>query len=211
LFCCHCYFAREQYTDQAVDTAVTVAAKEQLCQTPPEGRMRTHWWYDPDQWAFWLWRIATSPPLGWIALAAVTLALTIYGWLTYNQPALAVIGLPIEAAVLNLCTLAAAGTAGRTRQLRSCWLSFAGIILTLSYTPELWGRPIGSDLADLVFFSLLAIGFPASLGSFLLAKVMPHLPWRIDNVIFPLAMVGLAYLQSFVLLPLLFRWRAESY
>ena len=167
----------------------------------------TRWWHCPDRWASWLSRIATSPLLGWISLATVAVALTIYGLLRYNEPAFAVAGLPMEAVVLNLCALVAAGIAGRTRQLRSCWLSFAGLLLALGYTCDLWGKPWGSDLSTLVFFGLLALGFPTSLLMFPLASAMPKLPWRLDDVIGPLAIVGLDYLQAFVLLPLLFRWR----
>jgi hypothetical protein len=170
--------------------------------------MTTAPWYNPARWASWLSRIATSPLLGWISLATVALALSIFGVLRYHSLYFAVAGLHMEAAVLNLCTLVAASIAGRTRHLKSCWLSFAGVLLALLYTCDLWGKPFGGDLSTVVFVGLLALGFPTSLVSFLLAKVMPKLQWRLDDVIFPLAIVGLAYVQSFILLPLLFRWRA---
>lgn len=167
--------------------------------------MTTRWWYKPELWAAWLWRIATSPLLGWIPVIAVMLMTMVYGLFKIGFLTFVFVGLAIAAGVLNLCTLVAASLAGR----RPCWLSIVGGFVMVLIIRVVWPEALGHGLGGIYWVGFLALGFPTNLVSFLLPWVTLNLPEQLAVAVFALALAGLSYLQAFVLLPLLFRWRGR--
>ena len=114
----------------------------------------------------------------------------------------------VAAAVLNASTWLAAILFGRTRQLRSGWFMVVALLVAMGAAATIWPE-WGRDVDIVMAAAGIALGFPASC---ILFVVFRHpLPWglqRASSVIGPLSVLGISYVQAFVLLPLLFRWRA---
>jgi hypothetical protein len=162
-------------------------------------------------WRLRLRRVAAGPLLFPACLAGAALAFVIYSVFTGDSLWGSTVPLAlVAAAALNVSTWLAAILFGRTRQLRSGWFMVVALLVAMgaavSIWPE-WGRDVDIVLAA----ALIALGFPASC---ILFVVFRHpLPWglqRASSVIGPLIVLGISYVQAFVLLPLLFRWRADA-
>lgn len=165
------------------------------------------------QWRLALWRIATGPLAGWICLAGTFLVVGVYGllrddagwYLTYPGPWVA-------AVVLNACTWLAAMLCGQTRQLRASWLGYIGLLAVFFAAGTIWPS-WGRDLDMVMVFSLIDLGFPITILRRLATLGKLHQSWglkRALDVMAPWDLLVLPYLQAFVLLPLLFRWRARA-
>jgi hypothetical protein len=147
--------------------------------------------------------IVFGPLLGWICLIAPLLVMSGYGLVTDQLLVGPLLGVGISAIVLNLCTWLTAIIFGRTRQLRSSWLCLAAVLVALAAAASAW-PDWGHELEVIIWMGLLGLGVPTSLIMFIID--VPRMPRGLE-VLLALALVGLAYLQAFVLLPLLFRWR----
>ena len=116
----------------------------------------------------------------------------------------------VAAAVLNASTWLAAILFGRTRQLRSGWFMVVALLVATGVAATIWPE-WGRDVDIVIGVALFALGFPASCIFF---AIFRHpLPWglqRASSVIGPLSVLGVSYVQAFVLLPLLFRWRTAK-
>ena len=161
-------------------------------------------------WRVALSRIVSGPLLGWICLGTVLFAMAAYGLAVGEGMWYVLVPGPLAAAAgLNACTWLAAIAIGRTRQLRSSWISCVALLWALATATEIW-RSWGQDLDLIVFLSQMALGFPTSLIMWFLGGLMPRLPGWSEDLIGSLVIVGLGYLQAFVLLPLLFESRAKN-
>src|SRR5579863_1572854 len=151
---------------------------------------------------------AFSGPLpGWLCLGVVLLVMAAFGLAKGDLMWYLLVPSPLLAAVVwNLCTWLAAIVVKRTRQLRSGWFFFVAIVLALGGAAMIWPG-WGADLGLIVLLTLLVLGFPATMVMFVIGRLLPHLPWRLDDVLGSLSLIALAYLQAFVLLPGLFRPR----
>jgi Protein of unknown function (DUF3892) len=152
-------------------------------------------------------RIASGPLLGWLCLTIAATASAVYGLLTHSLIEGMILGLVLDASILNACAWFAAITFGRTRELRSSWLGFVVILGVLGVAMRIWSA-WGHDLSTIYILTLLALGFPLSMVLALAAWMLPlNAPWHLDDVVFSLGAAAFSYLQSFVLLPRLFESR----
>jgi hypothetical protein len=162
-----------------------------------------------ERWRAALRHIGSGPLLGWVYLAAMLFGVAVWGIATGDLGWYLSIPAPwLAAAGLNACIWLAAIMIGRTQQLRSSWFAVVAMLLALAAAMELWPT-WGRDMAKVIGYSMIALGFPTD-AILLVAFRDPH-PWldRADIVILPLSFFGLAYLQAFILLPRLFKWRAR--
>jgi hypothetical protein len=117
----------------------------------------------------------------------------------------------IAAAALNAGAWLAAILFGRTRQLRASWFVLLAMLGSLIVAAAVWPR-WANDFAIIVLTTLFAWGFPSSMIFKMAANHVPHLPSGLASAIRVAAIIGLlasTYLQPFVLLPWLFRWRVK--
>jgi hypothetical protein len=156
-------------------------------------------------------RVAAGPLLGWVCLALAPAIAVAYWWVAVGHvDGGALFAVPVMAAgALNASTWLAAILFGRTRQLRASWLALAAVLVALAAASAVW-----PDFLLVAGTALLVLGFPSSMIILLAASQgpLPHLPWGLERAIPAAETVGImvfAYLQPFVLLPRLFRWRAE--
>jgi hypothetical protein len=160
-------------------------------------------------------RVAAGHLLGWVCLALAPAIAVAYWWVAVGHVDRgALFAVPVMAAgALNASTWLAAILFGRTRQLRASWLALAAVLVALVAASAV--RPdLAHDFSLVAGTALLVLGFPSSMIVLLAASQgpLPHLPWGLERAIPAAETVGLvvfAYLQPFVLLPRLFRWRAE--
>jgi hypothetical protein len=164
----------------------------------------------PARWRVALKSIAAGRLLGFMCLALApvfTAAWLGFGWFI---PLYAVV---VAAAALNASTWLAAIFFGRTRHLRARWFSLLASLLVLWAAFEVW-PDLTTDFAIVIGTTLIVLGFPSSMLFLITARQgpLPHLPWSLERAIPAAIMLGIlvsAYLQPFVLLPLLFRWRLK--
>ena len=106
--------------------------------------------------------------------------------------------------------LAGSHSVRENAQLRSGWFMVVAILVAMGAAATIWPG-WGRDVDTVMAAAVVALGFPASC---ILFVVFRHpLPWglqRVSGVIGPLGVLGISYLQAFVLLPLVFRWRAAK-
>jgi hypothetical protein len=156
-------------------------------------------------------RIAAGPLLFPACLTAASLAFVVYSISTGDSMWDTTVPLVFVAAVvINACTWLAAILFGRTRQLRSGWYMAVAILVAMGAAATIWPK-WGRDVDIVMAAAVVALGFPASCILFVIFR--HPLPWglqRVSGVIGPLSLLGISYLQAFVLLPLLFRWRAAK-
>jgi hypothetical protein len=104
---------------------------------------------------------------------------------------------------MNALTWLTAVLLSQTSQLRASWFLLVAVLVAGTFVEEFsWGR----DLGFVGIFGLIVLGFPGSLILFLL-------PWRVLPTAWGVAVeigvtsliVGILYMQAFVLLPRLFR------
>jgi 4-amino-4-deoxy-L-arabinose transferase-like glycosyltransferase len=163
------------------------------------------------RWRGVLRRIGSGGLLGWVLLGGVFLVMGLYGLAAGDATwYMLVPGPDVAAVALNACTWVAALAFGRTRQLRSSWLALAAIIAALQAAAILWPKTWGQDLGTIAFWAVIGLGFPTNLVMVLLLALVEKIPGYPGNVVDLVALVGSAYLQAFVLLPRLFRWRARA-
>lgn len=157
------------------------------------------------RWRAALKHVASGPLLGFFCLGlapVVTVAL----WKLSFGPVgwfILLYAIVLAAAALNASTWMAAMLFGRTRQLRSSWLVLIAILGSLIVAGAVW--PSGAnDFALITLTALIVLGFPSNM---IFKIAAGHGLWLAAAVV---GMLASAYLQAFVLLPLLFRWRAEE-
>ncbi len=154
-------------------------------------------------------RLTARPLFGWIFLAAALLLVA--GFLLLNRLPLSfalVIWPPAGAALMCLCSWSAAIACGQTGQLRSSWIALVSSIVLQLLCMLTW-RAWGSELSMTMYIGLLALGFPTGLVLLGLDHVFrPWFPAVEVDVVYPFLLLGLGYLQTFILLPRLFRKRA---
>jgi hypothetical protein len=156
-------------------------------------------------------QIAAGPLLGWLWLAGAALVVAVIMW-SVSAPTnfVLVIGPPVTAAMMCICTWFAAAACGRTRQLRASWIALAAA-LALQMTAMLVWRSWGTDLSMTMWIGLIALGFPTSVVLFGIDTVVHGvMPGRLADYLYPIGLLGLAYIQAFILLPRVFRWRAAN-
>jgi len=160
-------------------------------------------------------RIAAGPLLGWVCLALAPAVGAAWWWVAVGHVDRgALLAVPVIAAgALNASTWLAAILFGRTRHLRASWLVLVAVLVALVGASTVW-PDLERGFSLVVMLTLLVLGFPSSMIISLAASLgpLPHLPWGLERAIPAAVTVGLlvvAYLQPFVLLPRLFRWRAE--
>lgn len=163
-------------------------------------------WHFRGGWRVGMSWIGSAPLLGWMCVGTALLIFVVYGLVSGDVLLGVVVGLGLGAIALNCCTWAAAILVGRTHHLRPSWLTLVAVLGGLHAGCEVWRAPCG-DLGKLVIWALIAMGLPASLLLFVLPEA-PPLPRHVNDAWHTLLLMGLAYIQAFVLLPLLFRWRA---
>lgn len=156
-------------------------------------------------------RLASRPLLGWMCLAVVFVVFGVAGLVEGNPGGYLVFGSLVAAAAMNACTWLSAVLTGRTRQLRSSWLSLIAFPLASALaaiaSPRRWGD--GWIVTGSV---LLILGFPTSwcwnVVSAGMAAVMDMGSnyFRVADDASYLVLLALDYLQAFILLPRLFRW-----
>ena len=155
-------------------------------------------------------RLFSGPQLGWLAVSAALLTLTAYEFtIGISGSQVIVFGPIVMAVVMNACTVVAALGFGRTRQLRSSWFLVATVLMALGAATIAWPE-WGRDLGFILILALMLLGFPTSLAMFFLNGLVRDLSWYWNDIVGSTSLLGLAYLQAFVLLPLVFRWRAQS-
>jgi hypothetical protein len=148
-----------------------------------------------DRTRFRLKQLPYSRLLGFFSLAAVLIVEAAVGAVTGRPGWQLLFHAPYAAAItLNVCIWAAAIVFGRTTQFRLSWFFLLAYLFALAALAYLPGH---GDLGLVVFWSLIALGYPTSI-----LALHPPLP-LLRAPLLPL----LPYLQSFVLLPQLFRWR----
>jgi phosphatidylserine synthase len=156
-------------------------------------------------------RVAAGSLLFPACLAAASVVFVVYSISTGDSTWDTTVPLVFVAAVvLNACTWLEAILFGRTRQLRSGWFMVVAILVAMGAAATIWPK-WGRDVDIVMAAAVIALGFPAS---WILFVVFRHpLPWglqRVSGVIGPLSVLGISYLQAFVLLPLVFRRRAAK-
>jgi hypothetical protein len=104
---------------------------------------------------------------------------------------------------LNASAWLAAILFGQTRQLRASWFVLVAVLGSLVAAGAVWPK-LGNDLFLVVATSFYILGFPTSM-IFKIAMSEDMIP----IVVIYVGVLASAYLQPFVLLPLLFRWRLE--
>jgi hypothetical protein len=155
------------------------------------------------RWRAVLKRIASGPQLGFICLAIAPVANALwwaieYGHLDWNILDYAVV---VAAAALNASTWLAAILFGKTRQLRASWFALLIWLVALCAAAAVWRPDSANDSLIIVMATLIVLGFPSSM----LFKIAAGKGLLLGVAL--LGMLASAYLQPFVLLPLLFRWR----
>jgi len=160
-------------------------------------------------WRLRLQRVAAGPLLFPACLGVAALAFVIYSVSTGNSLWGSTVPLVlVAAAALNVSTWLAAILFGTTRQLRSGWFMVVALLVATGAAATVWPA-WGRDVDIVMAVASIALGFPASC---ILFVVFRHpLPWGLERaslVIGPLVILGTSYVQAFVLLPLLFGWRA---
>jgi hypothetical protein len=185
------------------------ATSEGGCQVTTDGRQKAL------NWSSALKRFASGPLLGFVCLALALAGTAVWWGLTIGHAGWFILdySIIVAAAALNAGSWLAAALFGRTRQLRASWfvlLTAAGSLIALSAVSPQWS----TDSAIVFWTTMLVLGFPSSMIFMFAAShgALPHWPWGLDRAIPAPAMLGLlasTYLQPFVLLPWLFRWRAK--
>jgi len=160
-------------------------------------------------WRLRLRQVAAGPLLFPACLGVASLAFVIYSVSTGDSLWGSTVPLVlVAAAALNVSTWLAAILFGRTRQLRSGWFMVVALLVATGAAATIWPA-WGRDVDIVIAAASIALGFPASC---ILFVVFRHpLPWglqRASSVLVPLIVLGISYVQAFVLLPLFFRWRA---
>ena len=160
-------------------------------------------------WNLRLRRVAAGPLLVPVCFGVAALAYVAHSVATGDSAWDATVPLVFVAAVvLNGCVWLAAILFGRTRQLRSSWFVMVAILVAMGAAATIWPG-WGRDVDIVMAATVIALGFPASCLVLILFR--HSLPWGLQHlsaVIGALSVLGISYLQAFVLLPLLFRWRA---
>lgn len=166
-------------------------------------------------WRDALKRVASGPLLGFLCLALAPLVTAVYWELAFGRVGWFILlyAIGLAAAALNASTWLVAILFGRTCQLRASWLALLAVLGALWAAAAVWPDS-AHDSALVIATTLIVLGFPSSMIFKIVASQgpLPHLPWGIDRALPAAAMVGVlaaAYLQPFVLLPWLFRWRAK--
>jgi hypothetical protein len=164
-------------------------------------------------WLRALWSIASGPLAGWICLAGTFLVVGVSGLLRGDVGRyLQYPGLWVAAVALNACTWLAAMLSGQTHQLRASWLAYTALLLVFVVARLIWPSWEG-ELDMVIIGSLIDLGLPMTIVRRLAILGQIHPPWAVKRVLDALApwdILLLPYFQAFVLLPLLFRWRARA-
>ncbi|HEY6321378.1 MAG TPA: hypothetical protein VJA16_07460 [Thermoanaerobaculia bacterium] len=110
---------------------------------------------------------------------------------------------------MNAATWLAAMSSGQTRQLKPAWLLFLAFVVALDLASTFsWGH----DLDIPGGAALIILGLPTSAIPGLVVGMLPRVPTgNLVNVAGGMV-IGLVipYVQTFILLPLLFRKRADA-
>jgi hypothetical protein len=159
--------------------------------------------------------VASGRLLGFVCLGMAPLIMAVWWKLAFGRVGWFILlyAIVLAAAALNASTWLAAILFGRTRQLRSSWLALMTVLAALVAAGAVW-PDLAHDFSVIAMVTLLVLGFPSSMIIYVVASQgpLPHLPWGLERAIPAAVTVGLlafAYLQPFVLLPRIFRWRAE--
>ena len=110
---------------------------------------------------------------------------------------------------MNAASWLAAIVSGQTRQLRPSWLLFVAFVLALGLAPTFsWGH----DLERPGAVALIVLGFPTSVIVALVFGKLLTVPTGNLVSFAGGTVIGLIipYVQTFILLPLLFRKRADT-
>jgi hypothetical protein len=162
-------------------------------------------------WRLRLRRVAAGPLLFPACFAAAALAFVVYSISTGDSMWDSTVPLVFVAAVvLNVCTWLAAILFGRTRQLRSSWFMVVALLVAMGAAASIWPE-WGRDVDIVMAAAVVALGFPGvCIPLFLFRHALPWGLQRFSVVIGSLSFLGISYLQAFVMLPRLFRWRAAK-
>jgi hypothetical protein len=152
--------------------------------------------------------------LGFLCLALAPVVTAAWWQLTFGHVGWFILdyAIVVAAAALNGSAWLAAILFGRTRQLRASWFVLLAMLGLLIVAAAVWPR-WANDFALIFLTTLFTWGFPSSMIFKIAASQVPHLPWGLERAIRVAAMIGLlasVYLQPFVVLPWLFRWRVKQ-
>jgi hypothetical protein len=156
------------------------------------------------RWRAALKRIASGPLLGFICLAMAPVVTAVCWGIVFRHVGWNVLlyAVGFAAIALNASAWLAAILFGRTRQLRASWCMLVAALGALLGGAAVWPDS-ANDFLLVIWTTLFILGFPSSI----IFKIAAS-----QGLFLGAAMVGLlasAYLQPFVLLPWLFRWRLK--
>jgi hypothetical protein len=157
------------------------------------------------RWRVALKRIASGPLLGYICLALAPFVTAVWWVVSFGDIGWFILdyAIVLAAAALNASAWLAAILFGTTRQLRGSWFVLLGVLGSLIAAAAAWPH-WANDFAIVLVTTLIVLGFPSSM---IFKIAAGHGMWLAAALI---GMLASAYLQAFVLLPLLFRWRADA-